>query len=182
MPRIRLGKLKTVYQGTIFTLRERKVIFPNGEEKIWEYCERVPSVSIMAFDKQGRLLLLKEQRRKYAQSEWFLPSGKIDKGEKPLVAARRELQEEAGYRAGTIKLAYKKYSSSTTLFWDIYVFAAKDLVWKPLRGDEIFPIQVVPTPMKKAVEMAKEGVIKNEFIAYTIIRFYELLKKKEFTW
>lgn len=182
MPGIHLGKLRTVYRGKIFTLREQNVILPNGKEQIWEYCERVPSVSVMAFDKQGRLLLLKEQRRAHAQSEWFLPSGKVDKGEKPLVAARRELQEEAGCRASTIKLAYKKYSSSTTLFWDVYVFAAKDLKWKPLPGDEVFPIKVVPTSLKKAVEMALDGTIRNEFIAYTIIRFYELLKKKEFKW
>jgi 8-oxo-dGTP pyrophosphatase MutT (NUDIX family) len=126
--------------------------------------------------------MLKEQRRRNKKPEWFLPSGKIDSGEKPLIAARRELQEEAGYRARTMKLAYKKYSSSTTLFWDIYVFAAKDLEWKPLQGDEIYPIEVVPVSLKKAVELAKSGEIKNEFIAYTIIRFVEMVKSGRFKW
>lgn len=182
MSAVRLGKLKTIYQGAIFTMREREVVLPDGTKKRWEYCERVPSVSIMAFDARGRLLMLKEQRRRQAEPEWFLPGGKVDKGEKPLVAARRELQEEAGYRARKIKLAYKKFSSSTTLFWDIYVFAAKDLEYKPLKGDEVFPITVVPVSLSKAVSMAKKGIIKNEFIAYTIIRFYEMLRSKEFIW
>lgn len=183
MKKIRLGKLRTKYRGRIFTLREREVMFSNGEKRIWEYCERVPSVSIMAFDRQGRVLLLKEQRRRHTEPEWFLPGGKVDKGENPLLAARRELREETGYKARTIKLAYKKFSSSTTLLWNIYVFAAKDLEWNPSNGgDEIFPIEVVPVSPKKAVEMAKSGTIKNEFIAYTIIRFAEMVRKKGFKW
>lgn len=182
MEKFTLGKAIVRYQGRIFKLSEREVVFSDGSKEVWEYCERVPSVSVLAFDSRGRLLMLREQRRRGAKPEWFLPSGKIDRGEKPLTAARRELQEEAGYRARAIKLAYKKYSSSTTLFWDIYVYAARDLGWKPLEGDEIFSIKVVPVSLKKAVEMAKSGEIKNEFIAYTIIRFFEMLKRKEFRW
>lgn len=180
--RRRLGKLEKKYQGEIFTLYEREVFFEDGRKKIFEYCERIPSVSIMAFDARGKLLLIKEQRHRDAEPEWFLPGGKVDRGEKPLVAARRELQEEAGFRARTIKLAYKKYSSSTTLRWDIYVFAAKNLEFKPMKGDEEFPIEIVPVSLSTALAMAKSGEIKNEFIAYTIIRFNEMMKRGEFRW
>lgn len=182
MKKLHLGKRRTVYRGKIFTLYEREVIFPDGKKRTWEYCQRVPSVSILAFNAREQLLLIKEQRNRHGEPEWFLPGGKVEGREKPLIAARRELQEETGYRPRTLKLAYKKFSSSTTLFWDIYVFAARDLEWQPLPGDEEFPIEIVPTSLKRAVQMAKEGIIKNEFIAYTIIRFYEIIQRKEFSW
>jgi ADP-ribose pyrophosphatase len=179
---ISLGKLVTKYTGKIFTIYEQEVHFPNGETKLYEYCERPSSVSVLAFDEQNRLLLIREHRIGYKNNVWFLPGGRVDhKGESPRTAAIRELQEEAGFKPKTIKLLYKK-SPSNTLKWDIYIFVAKNLVPSFKKGDEEFPIEVVPTTLAKAVRMAKDGTIENEFIAYTIIRFAEMLKKGEFVW
>lgn len=160
---------------------EQEITFPSGEKKVYEYCERPSSVSILAFDDRGRLLLIRERRAGYDRNVWFLPGGRVDKGESPRLSAIRELQEEAGFKPKTIKLLYKK-SPSNTLRWDIYVYAAKDLVLSKKEGDEEFPIEVVPTALAKAVRMAKDGTIDNEFIAYSIIRFNEMRKSGEFTW
>lgn len=179
---VQRGPLREKYRGTIFTIYEQELTFPSGEKKMYEYCERPNSVSILAFDDQNRLILIRERRAGYKHNVWFLPGGRIDKkGESPRTAAIREMQEEAGFKPKTIKRLYKK-SPSNTLKWDIYIFAAKDLVVSPMKGDEEFPIEVVPTPLSKAVRMAKDGTIENEFIAYSIIRFNEMLKSGEFTW
>jgi ADP-ribose pyrophosphatase len=179
---IQHGKLVCTYQGKIFTMYEQEIIFPSGEKKIYEYCERPASVSVLAFDEKGRLLLIRERRVGYKHNVWFLPGGRVDKqGESPRRSAIRELQEEAGFKPKTIKLLYKK-SPASTLRWDIYIFAAKDLVPSKMEGDEEFPIEVVPTPLAQAVKMAKDGTIENEFIAYSIIRFNEMRKSGEFVW
>jgi len=175
-----MGKMKTVYKGKIFTLQKRDV-WENGAHKIFEYCVRPSSVSVLAFDKKGRLLLINEYRHGYNKNTWFLPGGRVDKGETPLSAAKRELAEEAGVKTKTIKFLHKK-TPSNTLVWDIFVYVAKDLSPVEACGDESFPIKVVPTPLKKAVKMAVSGEIENEFIAYNIIRFDYLLKHGEFKW
>ncbi len=180
MLKVKYGKLKTVYHGVIFDITQRPVV-ENGKKKIFEYCVRPDSVTILPFDAQGRLLLINEYRHGFRRNVWFLPAGRVDRGEKPTVAAQRELQEEAGVKAGRIKLLYKK-TPSNTLHWSIYIYAARNLKKSKLLGDEGFPIKVVPTPLKKAVRMALSGEIENEFIAYNIIRFDYMIKHGQFKW
>ncbi|TAN32169.1 NUDIX hydrolase [Patescibacteria group bacterium] len=181
MKKVRYGKLRQVYQGVIFDVHQRDVLFPNGEKKIFEYCRRPNSVTILAFDRRGRLLLINEYRHGFRKNTWFLPAGRVDKGESPTAAAQRELREEAGYKAGTFKRLYRK-SPSNSLLWHIDIFAAKDLRPAPLAGDEEFPIKVEFVSLPKAVKMATDGTIENEFIAYNIIRFAYMLRRGQFKW
>lgn len=178
----KLGPEKIVYTGNIFTIKQREVTFDSGQKQIYEYCERPPSVSVLAFNKQGKLLMIKEKRRGYKKNVWFLPGGRADKKEETTrKAAQRELREETGYRAKKMKLLHKK-TPSNTLLWDIYIYVAKDLVLDPLPqdlGEEIEPIFV---SFKKAVQMAKDGTIDNEFISYNIIRLDYMIKHKQFIW
>lgn len=181
MKKERLGPIKRVFKGTIFDVLQRDVFFPNGRKKLFEYCVRPDSITVLPFDAKGRLLLIKEYRHGFKRNVWFLPAGRIDKGESPLQAAKREMREETGFGARIFKKVYEK-SPSNTLIWNIYIFAAKDLYPAPLSGDEDFPIKVVPTPFKKALQMALDGTIENEFIAFHIIKFDYMLKHGQFKW
>lgn len=182
MPDLKFGKNKTMYRGKIFTIHQRPVVLPDGTKTTFEYCERPSSVSTLAFNDKNELLMIKERRAGYKKSTWFLPGGRMDQpGDTPKKAAQRELREETGYAAKTLKLVQKK-SPASTLIWDIYLFAGKNLEWKPLPHDSSEQIETVFVPLKKAVTMALDGTIENEFIAYDIIRFNEMLKHKEFSW
>lgn len=180
--KIKLGKLRTVYQGKIFTIKQRPVLHTDGSTGIYEFCERPASVSTLAFNDKNELLLIKENRLGYKHNVWFLPGGRMDHpGDTPRKAALRELREETGYSAQTIKLIQKK-SPASTLLWDIYLFAAQNLIWKPLPRDQGEITEPIFVPLKTAVRMALSGEIENEFIAYDIIRFNEMLKTGEFKW
>lgn len=179
---LKLGKIREVYKGKIFNIKERSVTYSDGCTDIFEFCERPPSVSILAFNEKGQLLMIREYRHGYQDNVWFLPGGRMDEdGDTPEIAAIRELREEAGYRPQTIKLIKKK-SPSNTLLWDIFIFAAKDLVHDPLPHDKGEVIEPVFVPFEKAVQMAHDGTIDNEFISYNIIRFNYMLKHGEFEW
>lgn len=177
----RYGKDSIVYKGLIFNIHQREVILPNGTKKTFEYCERPTSVTVLAFNDKNELLMIRERRPGYKHNVWFLPAGMVDsKDEPPKKAALRELREETGFAAKKMKLIYKK-SPSSKLIWDIYLYAAKDLHWKPLPRDPGEEISVHFVPFKKAVTMALDGTIENEFIAFHIIRYNEMLKRKQFT-
>jgi ADP-ribose pyrophosphatase len=57
------------------------------------------SAVMMAVDDKNRILLVRQYRLPAERYLWELPAGKVDDGEKPLQAAKRELIEETGYRA-----------------------------------------------------------------------------------
>ncbi|HLD31743.1 MAG TPA: NUDIX hydrolase [Patescibacteria group bacterium] len=178
--KIKLGKIKTVFKGTVFEIKQRPVIYPDGSPGLYEYCQRPASVTILAFNDQDELLMLREYRHNYGRKVWFLPCGRVDKkGETPRSAAQRELREEGGYRAKKLRLLTHKKSPSNVMIWDVFVYLASGLVFDPLPLDRGEIIETKFVPFSQAVAMAKDGRIENEYIAYHIIRLdYERRSKK----
>ena len=67
------------------------------------------SAVILPVDDRGRVLLVRQYRLPAEAKLWELAAGRIDRGEKPLPAARRELLEETGVRARHWKRLAKMY-------------------------------------------------------------------------
>jgi ADP-ribose pyrophosphatase len=155
---------KLVYKGPVFWVTSEQVIEPSGIQVLREVVRHSGSVVILATleGTGGPRVLLERQYRHAADSYlWELPAGRIDKGEGALVAARRELIEETGYRAGRWKKILKFYASpgfvaeSMTLFW------ARDLKSGPAQpeADEVIEQKLVP--LSQAVRMVLEGKIRD---------------------
>jgi len=169
--RVKVGKYKTVFKGVIFKIKQAKAVFPSGKITTFEQVARPPTVTILAIDAKGRLLLTKEYRLKHRKYLWRLPSGRVEKNETPLQAARRELQEEAGLKAKKLKLFHVR-GSSQTLDWKLYCYIATDFTPAPTKSDEDEDIKIVPTSIKKAFKMVANGEIKKENMAYVIMKLH----------
>jgi len=139
MDRVKVGEYKTVFQGKTFTIKQAKAIFPDGRTKIYEKATRNPSVAILALDGKNRLLLTKEYRGHLKKYVWRLRSGRVDKGETPLQAAKRELMEEIGYYPNKIKLFYKTEPAQSYEYIH-FVYLATNLIQKQI-NPEIFPLK-----------------------------------------
>jgi len=180
--KIKFGRKKQVYKGKIFDIYNQNVVLPSGNKAVFEYAKRPSSVNILAFNDKGELLMIKEYRLGYKKNVWFVPCGRVDKaGDTPKKAIIREMREESGYHAKTIKF-FRKRSPSNTLLWDGYSFIGKDLIYDPLSNEDGEEAKAVFVPWKKAVQMAIDGTIEEEFIAYNILRLDYLMKRKKFKW
>jgi ADP-ribose pyrophosphatase len=90
---------REAFSGVFLKVQQDTVQLPDGGTAMREYIRHPGAVAILALLPNGKLLLEKQFR--YALQREFLeiPAGKIDPGEDPLTTAKRELQEETGYRA-----------------------------------------------------------------------------------
>jgi ADP-ribose pyrophosphatase len=83
---------------------------------------------MMAVDERKRILLVRQYRLPADQYLWELPAGKLDPGEKPLQAAKRELAEETGYKARTWKKLVSFFPSPGYVEEKMTIFLATDLI------------------------------------------------------
>ena len=95
---------KTLASSPFITLKENDGYF---------YCESPPFVTIVAH-RGSSILLVKQKRPFFNKPIWGLPGGRMEKGEKPQQAAKREFLEETGYHAKKIVVA-KTITPSTSL-------------------------------------------------------------------
>src|ERR1700759_2662975 len=95
---------KVVYQGPLFRVLHDKLLEPGGKPSERDVIRHNGSVVILAIDKSKNMkdpwVVMEHQYRHAAQQYlWELPAGKLDPGEDALTGAKRELEEETGYRA-----------------------------------------------------------------------------------
>src|SRR5271170_7680269 len=84
---------KVVYRGGAFWVTTDHVLEPHGIEVRRDIVHHTGSVVILPVEERGkepRVLLERQYRHAAQQFLWELPAGRIDAGEKPLPAAKRE--------------------------------------------------------------------------------------------
>lgn len=155
---------RVVYRGPIFWVTSERVIEPSGVKVLREIVRHTGSVVILAtIDGRHEPLVLLERQYRYAAESylWELPAGRIDKGEKPLPAAKRELLEETGYKATSWKKILKFYASPGFVAEPMSVYWARGL--KPglaqPEADEVIEQELIP--LSKVVQMVDTGEIRD---------------------
>ncbi len=93
----RVVESKVMYTGPVFGVRRDRVIEPGGVESTRDVVTHTGSVVLLPIFADGRLLLVRQYRHAVGGYLWELVAGRIEPGERPLEAARRELVEETGY-------------------------------------------------------------------------------------
>jgi ADP-ribose pyrophosphatase len=90
---------ETRYRGRIFSVRHDHVRLPSGLEQRVDVVQHAGAVAVCALDDDGRLLLVRQYRQPVGDWLVEVPAGRLEEGEDELDAARRELEEETGFRA-----------------------------------------------------------------------------------
>ncbi len=118
---------KLLLKTPVFDVTEEIALDPEGFEIKRAFLTHFGSAVIMPVDARGRILLVRQYRLPAQQELWELPAGHIDKGESAIQAARRELAEETGYRAGKVRKLLDFYASPGISQEKMHLFLATDL-------------------------------------------------------
>jgi ADP-ribose pyrophosphatase len=101
---------KVFYSGRIVGLHVDQIEV-RGIQTIREVVSHPGGVVVLAEVEGGRIPFVRQHRYPIDKDLLELPAGKIDHGEDPQLSAARELEEETGYRAESLKLIFSFYSS-----------------------------------------------------------------------
>lgn len=129
-----------IADGLVVSVRRDQVQMPDGDVAGREVIEHPGAVGIVAVDEAGRVLLIRQYRHPAGRLLWEIPAGLRDvAGEPPLVTARRELLEEAGYEAADWQVLADFFTSPGITSERLRVYLARDLRRVPDAEREYVP-------------------------------------------
>lgn len=167
-----------VFQGVIFDVYQWEQEMFDGSTATFEKIKRADTVVVYGVLDDGRILLT-EQEQPGKPPFMGAAGGRLDPGEEPLAAAKRELLEETGYEASEWILWNAQQPASKT-DWAVYTFIAKGLKKADdLRLDAGERIVMKPVSFDELLLVATgRGFVEKEMVS----EFYEArldAKKKE---
>ena len=119
------------------------------------------AVLMIPLTDEHEILLIEEQSIAYGDAMLTLPTGGIESNETPKLAAKRELEEEIGYKAGKMDLIGILHPSVKYAQWRYWVYLARELSAYKSQGDEKTPITTRPIQPKDVSWMVDMGKIKD---------------------
>ena len=155
---IKLVKRSVIYQGHIIRL-VKDVLDVDGRRMIREVGLHPGAAVVVPVLGKDRILLVRQYRR--AVGRWLLelPAGTLHPGEPPLRCARRELEEETGWRARRWRRLGRFYAAPGLLSEQMTMFLAQDLVPGRMQLDHDEMLTPVALSFKEALHKVRTGSI-----------------------
>lgn len=159
---------KRVHHGQIMDLWQWEQEMFDGTTEIFECVTRQDTVTVIPFLNSEKVLLTKQI---HPHREPFLdfPGGRVDKEEKHLDAAKRELEEETGYRAKRWMEWHILHNKGMNRFDESLFIAAGLHNGKGPHLDPGEKIELMPTPWKQLEEMCLKSQLRQPKIMLAIL-------------
>ncbi len=160
---------KNIFTGKIIKLYLDNVMLPNKKIVTREKVSHPGAVGIVPVDRNRKVLLVKQFRYPVESTLLEIPAGKLDKNEKPIDCAIRELHEEVGAVGGKLINLASFYTSPGFSDEILYLYLAIDFKRKGNNLDEDEFLHVYEIDLEDTVSLIEKGKIMD---AKTIIGIF----------
>ncbi len=164
---------KIAYKGKRIVVEELHYKNPRTNEILYrEHVLAGHAAIIIPETNDGNFIMIKEPRTPVGLTVLAFPAGMIEKGETEEDGAIRELEEETGYRAKSIKKLREVYPAIGYSNEKTIIFLAKDLIKTKGHLDETEDIEVLELPKGEVKQMLDKGEIKTSSEAIGLLHYF----------
>jgi ADP-ribose pyrophosphatase len=170
----RCRKSDNVYNGRILNLRVDQVELDDGKSTVREVVEHRGAAAIVPV-LQDKVVLVRQFRYAAGSELLEIPAGTLERGEDPEACAKRELEEETGYKCSELQKMLECFMAPGYSTEKIHFYLAKNLRPSKMRTEEDERIQTQVIPIAAAMEMIRKGEIHDAKTVCGLYRAFEIL-------
>ncbi len=157
-----------------FRLRKDQVVRPDGRRGEYNTVLAPTAVGVVPCFDDGSILLVGQYRYSIGRFSWEIPEGGGKPGERPVQTARRELLEETGYTARTVRSLGIFHTSNCFTDETAYLYYARHLRAGESRPDGTEQISTRRVAFADAYRMAIDGRITDSITIVALFRMREM--------
>ena len=172
----KLLRQEPIYKGRVINITKDEVVCPNGQTSLREIVHHRGGVAIL-FKVDDKFIFEKQYR--YAMNEEIIemPAGKLEEGEIPLEAAKRELLEETGYCPLEMIHLGDSYPTPGYSTEVIHLYYCPKAVKEERHLDNDECIDLIYLTLEEIEEMIMEGKIKDSKSVASIFLYKKIILK-----
>lgn len=153
----RLEHRDEVFSGRLLQVFRDRVLIAGGRSAEREVIHHPGAVAVVAIERDGRALLVRQWRHAVGRAVWEICAGTREPGEDPADTATRELAEETGYRAASWRSLGSGYVSPGYTDELIHLYLAESLSAGPAAADEDEEVESRFFSQAEVVELVQHG-------------------------
>lgn len=167
-----------IFDGRLLKVYRDEVELVDGGTSIREVVHHPGGVAVVALDSDGTVCMERQFRYPYRRVVTEIPAGKLEQGEDPFDAIRRELREEIGATAG--RWDALGYLLPTPGYTDemLYLYLARELDFGESDLDEDEFLEPFRLPFDEALAMAADGRINDAKSVAALFRADRLMRRE----
>lgn len=171
-------KSTEIFKGRVLRLVKDDITLPNGRKSVREVIRHKGAVCVVPVTDKGEVVIVKQYRYPFDEVLVEIPAGKLDTvDEIPLEAAKRELHEETGAVADSIKYLGAYYGSPAILDEKIYMYLAEGLHFGEQELDDDEFVETERIPLEKLCTMIMNGEVPDGKTQAAVLRAAVILGK-----
>jgi ADP-ribose pyrophosphatase len=161
---LKLLKRELVHTGKVFDLIVDHIEYPSGNKGVREIAHHPGGAVVVPVFDDRRVMMVRQLRYPLGKHVLELPAGKLNKGEDPELAARREMEEETGWVATKLTKLTSIYTTPGFCDEELHIYLASDLKQSPNghqreEGESSMTLHILG--LADAVKMAISGELQD---------------------
>ncbi|MBR3148886.1 MAG: HAD hydrolase-like protein [Eubacterium sp.] len=154
-------KVTGIFSGKVLVMHHDDVTLCNGAAAKRECVDHPGGVAVIGLTDDNCVPLVRQFRYPYKEVIFEIPAGKLEKGEDPFEAGKREFKEEVGAVAENYFSLGELYPTPGYTNEIIRLYGATGLRFEEQNLDDDEFLQIVKMPLDELVERVMSGEIKD---------------------